>query len=369
MTLNLNSSEKILFSLLRSALHKTPPTGIDWSKVTEDEWKKCVSMAVRHGVVATAWEGVEMLLPEFQPPKAIKLTWAMTVQKHEKRYERYCRAADELSSIYAENGIVMVQLKGVGLSSYYPVPSHREGGDIDIYTYSADREKLSDSEANRLADKLMEEKGIEVEYHSSKHSNFFYKGIPIENHKTFLNVKTLKFANQMDILLHEMLNPSETLLCDGRYKVMIPSPEFNAIFLSFHAGQHYCAGLRIHHLFDWACLLKNYGLPLSDKVMDKKFLGFIYALTNISNELLGTEVKVPCDEKMTIEVYEQLMHPKFSGNAPKNKLSLFFFKAARMVHSHFKSSRIFDQTLIVTFWRSLVFHIRNPKTIFMNTDK
>lgn len=56
----------------------------------------------------------------------------------------------------------------MGLSTYYPIPSHREGGDIDIFTYSADHSRKSDAEANRLADRLMEEKGIEVDFEHSE---------------------------------------------------------------------------------------------------------------------------------------------------------------------------------------------------------
>ncbi len=369
MTLNLNDTEKLLFPLLKSALHKAAETTVDWQKVSEEEWKKCFAMAVRHGVMAIAWEGVQMLPEECQPPRGLKLTWGLTVQKHESRYERYCRTADELRRFYASHGIETMQMKGVGLSAYYPVPSHREGGDIDIYTYSADRSKLSDTEANLLADKLMEDMGTEVEHHSHKHSNFYYKGIPIENHKAFLNVDTVNIAKPMNELLMEIMNPSEVGLCDGKYMVSVPSPEFNAVFLSFHAAQHYCSGFRLHHLYDWACMLKNYGLRLSDRIGDRKFLDFIYALTEICNRLLGTDETVPFNRETTVEVYEQLMHPRFSGNAPKNKIGLFAFKCARLVHSYYKSSRIFEQSFLLIFWRSLVFHIRNPKTIFMNTDK
>lgn len=96
----------------------------------------------------------------------------------------------------------------MGLSTYYPIPSHREGGDIDIFTYSADHSRKSDAEANRLADRLMEEKGIEVDFeHSEKHSMFYYKGIPIENHKTFINSETYRIAVKMDKLLQNCYNP------------------------------------------------------------------------------------------------------------------------------------------------------------------
>ena len=97
-------------------------------------------------------------------------------------------------------------MKGVGLSTYYPIPSHREGGDIDIYTFSADKNRMTDEQANRLADELMERQGIPIEMHSYKHSNFYYKGIPVENHKVFLNVEHYPIAVQVDALLKRYWN-------------------------------------------------------------------------------------------------------------------------------------------------------------------
>ncbi len=368
MEFDLTSTDRLLFALLKNALHGTD-SGHDWSSITENEWKDCYRLASKHGVMAVAWDGIQLLPSEIQLPRALRLTWGLAVQDYEKRYERYCRTAEELSTFYASKDIAMVQLKGVGLSPYYPIPSHREGGDIDIFTYSADPAKLSDREANTLADKLMQDHGIEVEDANKKHSNFYYKNISIENHKTFLDVGINPLAATMDELLNSLLQPREVLLCDGKHKVHVPSPEFNAIFLAFHAGQHYCAGLRLHHLFDWACMLRKYGLPLSDKVTDKKFLNFIYALTTICNELLGTSVPVSYDADLTKEVCTQIMHPRFSGSAPKNPVGIFLYKTAKFFHTHRKSSRIFSRPLSAVLWNSIVFHLRNPKTILMDTDK
>lgn len=79
-------------------------------------------------------------------------------------------------------------LKGVGLSTLYPIPSHREGGDIDIYTFSGS-ESISDSEANQLADSLIEQQGQKIDVDKTpKHSVFYFNGILVENHKTFTNV-------------------------------------------------------------------------------------------------------------------------------------------------------------------------------------
>lgn len=180
MNFTLNKPEKMLFALLRSALTGAMPINtILFSDTSPALWQECYKLASAQGVMALAWGGVSALPAALQPPKALKLTWALAVERYEQRYRQYCRTIAELSKYYAAHDIVTIQMKGVGLSTYYPVPSHREGGDIDIFTYSAAPSVQSDKEANWLADRLMEEQGIAVDYeHSEKHSVFYYKGIP-----------------------------------------------------------------------------------------------------------------------------------------------------------------------------------------------
>lgn len=364
MEIRQSKTEMILITLLKMALHGRFIDGIDWESLSDNDWKECYRLAVNHGVMAVAYDGVQQLHPDLQPSRPVRLSWAVTVSNYEERYERYCKTAAELSELYSGYGIRMVQLKGVGLSSYYPVPAHREGGDIDIFTYSSDKAVMTDSEANDLADKIMEDMRIDVEKANLKHSNFFFNGISIENHKTFLDIATNPVARQTDMLLNELLRPQETELCGGKYMIYTPSPEFNALFLSFHAGQHYCSGFKLHHLFDYACMLKKYGLQLSDKITDKKLLRFIHALTSLCNRLFDTDIIIPENEKMTIEVYEQLMHPLFDGSGPKNKIGIFIYKIARLFHTNYKQSKIFSKPLHKVVWHSLIFHIKNPKTVF-----
>lgn len=45
-----------------------------------------------------------------------------------------------MAAVFAENGIRLLLLKGLGLSRNYPVPAHRECGDIDIYLFGASDE-------------------------------------------------------------------------------------------------------------------------------------------------------------------------------------------------------------------------------------
>ena len=110
--------------------------------------------------------------------------------------------------------------------------------------YSLDTTRMSDEEALALAEKLMEERGIEVDReHSKKHNTFRYRGIMIENHKAFLNVYNTHEAVSLEKYLHEHSEPVEVALLGGEYPISVPSDAFNAVFIGFHAAQHYGNGL------------------------------------------------------------------------------------------------------------------------------
>ena len=366
-TVSLNTSERMLFALLRASLHQKEAEQVFFQQVSEENWKQCYRLSARQGVMALAWDGVITLPANLQPPRALKLTWGMAVQDYEAKYARYCRTIQELSAFNAEHGIVTVQMKGVGLSTYYPIPSHREGGDIDIFTFSADHSNMTDVEANRLADELMIQQGIEVELHSYKHSNFYYKGIPIENHKFFLNVEHYPVAVQVNELLKECLQPQVTDLLEGECSILTPSSAFNTLFLAFHASQHYGSGIALHHLCDWAMLVKRYGLQLPQELTDKHFLGAIAAFTQLCNRYLGTEVEVTGGKELADEILEEILHSRFphkEGVPVKGKWNIFIYKTRRFLYMSKVSNRILYLPLWKRIWKSVVAHVCHPETIF-----
>lgn len=366
MNFTLNKPEKMLFALLRSALTGAMPINtILFSDTSPALWQECYKLASAQGVMALAWGGVSALPAALQPPKALKLTWALAVEKYEQRYRQYCRTIAELSKYYAAHDIVTIQMKGVGLSTYYPVPSHREGGDIDIFTYSAAPSVQSDKEANWLADRLMEEQGIAVDYeHSEKHSVFYYKGIPIENHKTFINSETYRVAVKMDKLLKDLLQPVPAEL-DGKHEILIPSPAFNTLFLAFHAAQHYARGLALHHLCDWACLLNNYGLHIPEGVTDVRLRNMIMAMTQLCNHYLGTSVQVQGGERLAEEILQEILHPRYTKEVPaRSKWGILVYKTRRMLHTHRLCNSVLRISLARWVANSIVLHLRFPHTVF-----
>mgnify|MGYP001456989311 CR=1 FL=1 len=189
--IELTQSERMLFALLKAALNESPAEAELFEEASDEEWLACYQLAVKQGVMALAWDGLCTLPPDLHPERPLRLTWGLGVSAQEERYHRYARTASELTEFYAKSGIRTVLLKGVGFAACYPIPAHREGGDIDIFTYSDGTWSWSDAQANNFADLLMEAQGIKVDRkHSVKHSMFPYQDIPVENHKRFVNVET-----------------------------------------------------------------------------------------------------------------------------------------------------------------------------------
>ena len=211
--MKLNRSEQMVLALLKASLNNVAVENKPFTNVSAQEWEKCYATASKQGVLALAWEGVQTLQLELQPSKQLKFRWALSVDKYEAKHRKYCQTVQELQQLYREHGIVAVQMKGVGFSAGYNFPCHREGGDIDIYTYSADTSRMSHREANDLADSLMEKMGNPVDMHTYKHSNFNFNGIPVENHKMFVNMHVNKrFMQPMNDHLLKVLSPVETSL-------------------------------------------------------------------------------------------------------------------------------------------------------------
>ncbi len=364
--------EQMTFALLRASLHERETETAPFRDCTDEEWRQCHRLAVDQGVMALAWDGVTKLPADLQPPLAVKLAWAVAVERYEKRYVHYCRAVDELSRFYAHHGIAVMQMKGVGLSTLYPVPSHREGGDIDIYTYSADKNRMSDKEANLLADDLMRRKYVDVDTkRTPKHSLFFYKGVPVENHKTFLNVELSRTAAQAEKVLRRHLNPQPTVLGSGQ--VLTPSPPFNLLFVAFHAAQHYGNGMTLHHLCDWACLLKHYGPQLPEGVADRHFLRFVAALTLLSDRLLGTNAPTTDEaetEELARKMLEEMIHPRYGKVVPtRNKAGIIVYKIRRLAYRIALGREALGVSVGRMILHSIVKHLQEPRTVFQRNPE
>lgn len=367
--MKLTRSEHMLFALLKGSLNDSVAGQELFVNASAAEWNQCYTLASKQGVLALAWEGVQSLPLELQCPKEQKIKWALSVVKYESRHRRFCDTVQELQQFYREHGIVAVQIKGVGLSAGYNYPHHREGGDIDIFTLSADTSKISHREATSLADKLMEQMGNPVGMHGYKHSNFLFRGIPVENHKCFLNVLiNRKFLGNMNELLHRVLEPREVLLYNGEYRILVPSPLFNTLFISCHAFQHYGSGIALHHLYDWATLLTNHGLHLPDEINNVKFLRAVAAMTHLCNVHMGTDINLDTFpdgyQEMADEMLEEMLHPVYSNEVHyTGSVKTFVYKTRKVLRSAKLANDVFGGSIFGRILESFISHVMHSRPV------
>lgn len=174
-------------------------------------------------------------------------------------------------------------MKG-GLAEDYPIPAHRESGDLDIWLFG------QYAEGNRL----MTQQNIRVDLHSPKHACFFFGGVPVENHRTFLNVTQYQIDRNLEKVLHRSLAEGRcsSLSLPEEASVLLPPPLFSAVFLARHLCVHFVSGIVLRHLCDWARFLSVHRGEFDTEEWTAAFrevglLPVVQAFTRLAVEYLG----------------------------------------------------------------------------------
>ena len=365
-SLNLEHPVEMLLALLRAALHQREVETSFFQHSTAEDWLQCYRLAVRQGVSALAWGAIERLPEGVHPPLNVKLSWALLEEKQLEKYRIHCQAINELTQLCAQHGIATVVLKGVGLSRLYPIPAHREGGDIDIYTFSADAKRMTDDEANSLANELMEQQGIDLDYSYIKvHSSFCYHGITFENHRRFLNFGTFTKLADIEKWLKKMLYPQKANLLNGIYNIYVPSTAFERVFVSLHAAQHYGTGLSLRHLCDWAILAQQEDYKFPEDLDNKIFLRVTQTLSQLSNRYLGTSIPVENSGKLSEEMMKEIISPPFHHKVPyKNPVRAGWYKVRFKIHLLWLRHRLLGVSLWTGSIQLLKSILHNPTRLY-----
>ena len=341
----------MVLALVRAAIHQQKVETADFLQATEEDWVECYLLAMRQGVSSLVWDSIQSLPAQHQPPLNVKLSSTLREKKQEERYRNHCLAATKITELLAQHGIATVILKGVGLSRLYPVPAHREGGDIDIYTYSADKAKMSDEQAHRLTDELLMQQGAQSDGSDyKKHSKLGIHGVTIENHRMFLHIsgcQTLTKAEQW-LQAHRITQVADLL--DGECRIEVPSTAFDIVFIPLHAAQHYGSGLALKHLCDWALLIKQEGYALPSDLNDKHFMLTVSTLTHLCNQYLGLSVPVEADCTFANDMMSEILRPRYYGQTPTGcKAKQYLFLILNRLHIF----RLTHRLLGVSFWGQL----------------
>ena len=234
--------EDLFFEVVRLALGTQDKLSRNPSK---EEWGQIFLMCQQQAIAGVVLDGLERLLAEQRPPQLLLLLWIGDVQHIEVAYSLQCQRAKELRVIFQKIGSLSSVLKGIGFSQYYPVPRHRQGGDIDLWV-DGDRKAImewlrSQYEIAHVVWHHVDAKifdDVETEIHF--HPGWLYN--PIYNKRLQRWFEERK-GKQFEV--NESLG------------FAYPTIEFNVVFALVHLYHHLIEeGVGIRHIVDCYYLLK-----------------------------------------------------------------------------------------------------------------
>lgn len=365
-------TDRILLSLIKCVVrgHRE-----DTQFYNTTDWNSVFALANQQATPVLLADGLQVYLSthskanlfanESVADKQKRMQWLGRVMAYERLYAKHEKAMADLARLYASRDIRMMVLKGYGLSLDWPVPNHRPIGDLDIYNFGKWRE----------ADALVEERcRIKVDDGHEHHTVFNFKGVAVENHYDFINTKAHRDAPKIEARLKALAEKNCKEIDVQGAKIYLPSPDFNAIFLMRHMGQHFAGEyLNLRQVLDWGFFIRTHydEVDWNETISFLKEIGlytFFNQINAICIDYLGFDEtvfpSVKRDEMLEEHILSDILHPEFAERKPSfGLLSIVTFKLHRWWHNRWKHKLIYKDRLLVTFITLVLSHLKRIETI------
>ena len=244
---------QIFLSVLRAALTDTLP---DRSPASPEEWQTLFDDAQRQGIIGIVWDAAKKL----PMPAQLRIEWNLVVQYMEQRNDVLDLTCRKSVHNFALDNIRTCILKGQALGQLYPLPHHRQPGDVDIWVEGGEDVVVA-------YEKKYFRQPVE---HSWYHSALTLRnGVELELHYVPGHSNNRAF----DALLQEFFVANAPWGEDGS-DLFRPtsSPEaetrwvrFNSVYLVSHIITHMRAeGIGFKQVLDLYWLMRRYDSPLAD---------------------------------------------------------------------------------------------------------
>lgn len=242
----MKNPDVIYFSMLRSALWNEKVSydnQIDWKTILEMARCQTTMGLVCHAAFQC---GAVKALPE-KNKALLRNKLISLARSHQRINDMIVR----IVTVWRDNGIESVLMKGQGMAANYPVPELRQCGDIDLYV---GKEKYDEAcvLVNEMAGETEAAKGYgtELNYH------VVVDGITVEVHR----LTSLFYYREMNAIYEPYSDKGMTIGGDSMMingvRVWLPVDTFNALFVFHHAYHHFISGgIGMRQLCDWTMLL------------------------------------------------------------------------------------------------------------------
>lgn len=347
----MNKVEELLLYILRAVIHDLPLDAVRFMNVTKEEWAELYRLSKAQGVTAVVFDKLSRAYSESEefprPPKEQTLKWYAQSMAIEKKMSKIRSLSAEFAERMAEEGLHTLVLKGIAISTYYPNPLHREFGDLDCYLFEKSCSKIIWNNAYEKGNIAAEIAGADVRRGFYKHSHIKFKNFEIENHQFSLPIKDGKSTRELERHLRKIAIP---IKLEEEKELYIPSADFNALFLTAHAMNHFLyESIKIRNVLDWALFVRKERENVDWKSFwewcDKMhYTRFVECLNFICEKYLGVNAMVYNrtssakslsydKEKMATRILQDVFH----GNSIYTKGYGYFGFRFALAMSYFKS--------------------------------
>ena len=287
-----NDDDVLILQLLRVAVGSSERLG---RIPSQEEGVELFAAAVRQGITAFAFTGVERLPAEQHPPFEVKMDWVAVADYVERRNRKLNATCVKVCEAFGQEGKRVCLLKGQGMSVLYPYPLRRDCGDIDVWMVGGK------AEVERFVFAKFE--GAD-EGDGSRHVSFLADDVEVEVHHLPTSLYNPLHHRKLKSFFGVIENaPWDTfaLLPENVGRVVVPSIEFNLVFILVHMFHHWAfEGCGMKQLMDYFWLLEKG--QVSEDVKKKvqkqlKDMGLWHFLSAVMYvfELLGmTKEKMLC---------------------------------------------------------------------------
>lgn len=222
--ISITSEQACLLELLKASLFNTSPSisgEVNWHSIFEDAKAQCI---------------VPLLAPIV--PADYREEWLSVSYQSKARFIQMMHEQNTFVKLFREQNIPIVILKGTAASIYYPNPSLRTYGDIDVY--------LSENNMKN-ARTCLETNGYKYIHHEVRHYEYEKNGFEFELHTRFSS----EYYNDIEhILVNGLNNAIEDKIGTSSFPIL-PKYE-NGLVLLGHIMMHLkTSGIGFRQIIDW----------------------------------------------------------------------------------------------------------------------
>lgn len=236
-----------LLKLVRAGIYDDARILSDFPLLNEAEWEAVYKESKKQTVSGVVCHAFTFLPDSKLPPYGLLLRWVAHAHRIEKEYNKMSRNIGELSELLGRSGITPVLQKGHGVARFYPTPSLRVSGDIDL-CFSEDERKVADS--------IIRNNGAEIHTAPDGSSCYVWRGSDVEHHVSAVKLYSLRHRKALDRIVAAH-GTKEVALSPG-VKARVLNPLSDLLMINVHIMKHsFGVGIGLRHFCDYALAYRS----------------------------------------------------------------------------------------------------------------